>query len=284
MIREDIACAKSYIAQSTMSRTDSLVDEWLKAQRLDEPDAVNTDAADWPNLLTTVARVLSARLAFYQAVWELVTVGDLMPSTGISQWQPELMYSTSRGAGELPVPGIKCFFYPEFVRPPVVDTVPNDPDIFLKGVPSQTLHDGIQEAVEQALGCFRRGLYMPATVMLAAAVEATWTECGIAVAKKLGDTKLDGVVSDQYSSISKIVVEIRKALEQPAGKTLIKDAGQHISKVIEAQVWTDAVRDRRNALHWGKAKSFIADHSQTGMLLMAAPMHLATLEAIRAAC
>ena len=112
----------------------------------------------------------------------------------------------------------------------------------------------------------------------------TWTECGVAVAKKLGDANLDAVVSDSFSSISKIVTETRKALEQPAGKILVKDAGQHISKVTEAEVWTNALRDRRNALHWGKAKSFVADHSETGTLLMAAPLHLGTLKAIGAAC
>jgi hypothetical protein len=92
------------------------------------------------------------------------------------------------------------------------------------------------------------------------------------------------VVRDSFSSISKIVTETRKALEQPAAKLLVKDARQHISKVIEAEVWTNALRDRRNSLHWGKAKSFVNDHSETGTLLMAAPRHLGTLEAIRAVC
>ena len=41
---------------------------------------------------------------------------------------------------------------------------------------------------------------------------------------------------------------------------------------------------RRNAQHWGKTKSFIADHAETGTLLMGAPQHLKTLETIRASC
>ena len=45
-----------------------------------------------------------------------------------------------------------------------------------------------------------------------------------------------------------------------------------------------ALRERRNALHWGKAKSYIADHAETGTLLMPATQHLKTLEAIRASC
>src|SRR5262249_19740495 len=52
----------------------------------------------------------------------------------------------------------------------------------------------------------------------------------------------------------------------------------------ECYLLPTTLRDRRNALHWGKAKSFIADHSETATLLMAAPLHLGTLETIRAAC
>jgi len=152
------------------------------------------------------------------------------------------------------------------------------------GVDSKTLHGGIREAIEQALLCFRRGLYMPATAMLAAAAEATWTECGAAVAKKLANAKLDATVSDPYASISKKVAEIRKALEAADGKELLKAAGRGGADVVNAEVWTTALRDRRNALHWGKAKSFVADHSETASLLMGAPLHVGTLEAIRAAC
>ncbi len=164
------------------------------------------------------------------------------------------------------------------------DDMPTDPDIFLQGIDSKSLHIGIREAVEQALACFRRGLYMPATAMLAAATEATWCECGTVVAKKLTDAKLDTLFSDPYFSISRKVSELSKALDQPDGKALLKPAGQSIAKVREAEVWTGVFRDRRNALHWTKAKSFVADHIETATLLIAAPLHIGTLEAIRLQC
>lgn len=125
---------------------------------------------------------------------------------------------------------------------------------------------------------------MPATAMLAAAAEATWTECGSAIVKKLMNAKLEGVMNDPLSSISKKVREIQKALEQPNGKTLLKDTNQTIHKINDAEVWTTILRDRRNALHWSKAKNFTADHSSTGTLLLAAPLHIGTLESIRTAC
>lgn len=57
--------------------------------------------------------------------------------------------------------------------------------------------------------------------MLAAAAEATWTECEAAVAKNLQDQNLEALFADQYSSISKKVLELRKVLESPNAKPLL---------------------------------------------------------------
>jgi ribosomal protein L19E len=64
----------------------------------------------------------------------------------------------------------------------------------------------------------------------------------------------------------------------------LKSAGQSAARIADAEVWMTALRERRNSLHWGKAKSFIADHSETATLLMAAPLHIGTLECIRTQC
>lgn len=159
-----------------------------------------------------------------------------------------------------------------------------DPDIFLQGVAISSLQDGIREAVALSLTCFSRGLYMPAMAMLAAGIEAAWTECDEAVAKKLSNSKLGGIVSDPFEGIGKKVSETHKALQHGDAKALLKAAGQSISKVDDAVIWTTTLRDRRNALHWGKAKSFIVDHADAANLLMPTPIHLGTLEAIRLQC
>jgi len=280
--REDIARAKQFVLQETITVTGDLVDKWLKDQQLEVPNMVNYLDDDCPEILERIARAYSLRMALYQSVWELVTSGDIVPVGASQEWEPSLGYSTRHGSGPIPIHNVVYPYLSKFHRVP--QNAITDPDIFIHDIGCKDLHPGIREAIEQALGCFRKGLYMPATAMLAAAAEATWTECGIAIAKKLGNAKLEAAVNDLLASISKIVTETRKALEHPDGKTLVKTAGQHISKVTDAEVWTTTLRDRRNALHWGKAKSFIADHSETGTLLMAAPLHLGTLEAIRAAC
>jgi hypothetical protein len=281
--REDIARAKSYVLTAGGGNTDDLTERFLREQDMGIPQKIDGDAPNIADILASVARAFSVRLALYQAIWELVAAGELIHTGTWSRWQPMIDYKSLGYHGGLR-PRISSPYPSAVERLPLAGELSTDTDIFLQGIKCKTLHPGIHEAITQALGCFFRGLYMPATVMLAAAAEATWTECGLAVAKKLANKKLESVVNDQLASISKIVTETRKALELPVGKTLLKAAGLHIAKVTDAEIWTTTLRDRRNALHWGKAKSFIADHSETGTLLLAAPLHIGTLEATRAAC
>lgn len=283
--REDITRAKEWLIQTRgCGDTRQLVEEWLTPQQAVVPvnTIVDLNADDSAEQIAKYARAFSLRLAFYQAQWELIAAGELFPCNSFDDWQASLGYRHQAYSGGLDIKGIACPFPKAVTRPPLATKPPTDPDIFLIGVDCKSLHDGILEAVEQALLCFRRGLYMPATVMMAAAAEATWTECGIAVAKQLSSAKLDATVSDPYASISKKVSEIQKTLQTPDGRMLLKKAGRSPADVDNAEIWTTNLRERRNALHWGKAKSFLADHSETASLLMGAPLHIGTLEAIRA--
>lgn len=288
VLREDIARAKSYLIKHANGRAENLAASWLKDQGIEQPGQINTDnEAQIQNII----RGYTLRKAFYQAVFELVASGDIILTDAVTKFEPSLGFTQG---GDSPF-GMRSsmqaqkydmgFAEPHsFQKISLPDDMPSDADIFLDGINCTSLHPGIREAVEQGLACFRRGLYMPATAMLAAATEATWSECGVAVAMHLSDTKLTNLFSDAYSSISKKVADLSNALEQPNGKALLKSAGSSIAKVREAEVWTGVLRDRRNALHWTKAKSFIADHSETATLLIAAPLHIGTLEAIRLQC
>ena len=281
--REDVARAKTWLVQTKGGATQQLIDGWLTPQQAVVPGNTKVDlyADDSAQQITKYARAFSLRLAFHQAQWELIAAGELFPCDTFDYWQASLGYRHQGYSGGLDIKDIGCPFPKAVMFPPLASKPSTDPDIFLKGLDCMSLHDGILEAIEQALLCFQRGLYMPATVMMAAAAEATWTECGIAVAKQLSDTKLDATVNDSYASISKKIAQIQKTLQTLNGKTLLKKAGRSPADVDNAEIWTTNLRERRNALHWGKAKSFIADHSETASLMMGAPLHIGTLEAIR---
>jgi hypothetical protein len=281
--REDIARAKAWLVQGKGGTTRQLVEKWLTLQQEMVPSnaSVDLNADDSAEQIAKFARAFSLRLAFHQAQWELIAAGDLFPCDSFDNWQASLGYRDQRHSAGLDIKGIGCPFPKAVVHPPLATKFPTDPDIFLNGLESADLHDGILEAIEQALLCFRRGLYMPATVMMAAAAEAIWTECGITVAKKLSSVKLDATVMDPFASISRKIAEIQKTLRAPDGKVLLKKAGRSPADLDSAEIWTTNLRERRNALHPGKAKSFVADHSETASLMMGAPLHIGTLEAIR---
>lgn len=288
VLREDIARAKSYLIKHPHGRAENLAASWLKEQGIEQPGQINTDHDEQ---IQNIIRAYSLRKAFYQAVFELVASGDIILTEATTKFEPSLGFSQGGGSQfgmRMTMQAQKYdmgFAEPHsFQKISLPDDMPSDPDIFLDGISCTSLHPGIREAVEQSLACFRRGLYMPATAMLAAATEATWSECGAAVATNLADARLTNLFSDPYASISKKVADLSNALEQPNGKALVKSAGSSIAKVREAEVWTGVLRDRRNALHWTKAKSFVADHSETATLLIASPIHIGTLEAIRLKC
>lgn len=283
VIAEDIARAKDWLVQASGGNVRGMADDWIREQNFQADRQVDTESKDIQDLLANLARIDSLYLAFFQAVWELIAAGVLIPASSLTRWQPGLGYKTPRGGG--PIPYSVGLSHPEKIeRLPHVRIGPADPDIFLKGIDCRSLHPGVLEAVEQSLLCYRRGLFMPSTVMLAAAAEATWTECGLAVAKHLKDTKLEKLFNDSYASISKKVFELRSTLEGAGAKPLLNASGRRIAEVREAESWTTVLRDRRNALHWGKAGSFVADQSETANLLMASPLHIGTLEAIRKHC
>lgn len=280
--REDVARAKDFILAADERSADALAEEWVRVQVGSIPKDVDVHSASADDTLDLLAKAYSLRLAFYQAVWELVAACELLPS-GTDSWQPSVTARDPSGSNGLQLDTIGCVFPRVIQRPPLRSNPPTDPDVFLQGAPCAAFHDGIREAVSQSLACFRRGLYLPAIVMLAAGAEATWVECGSAVATKLGNRKLGVVIEDPFASISRKVAEVRKSLEGPASKDLLKAAATSLARIRDAELWTTTLRERRNAVHWGKMQSFVAQHSDASSLLLAAPLHLRTLEAVRMA-
>ncbi len=284
--RVDIARAKQWVLEREDSYVPVMATEWLEEQQMSTPPSLNAESDTYQESLKRAGESLGLRLAFYHALWELIYTGDLFIAGAPVTWEAtSIEYKTSRIAQGMSLKRLKSSYPERIVKPLLTPIVSTNVDIFLKGLDIKSLASGIHEAIEQTLGCFRRGLYFPATVMLAAAVEAAWTEMGTALAKKISNSKLELLVADELVGIARKVNEVIKAIDNDsAAKPVLAAAGISKHDIGHAETWTTVLRDRRNALHWGKTKSFIADHCETAALLMAAQLHLATLESIRLAC
>ena len=281
--REDICRAKGFILETPESDTDALAEGWLKVQDAVAPTEVHLDAGAADDVLALLSKSCSLRMAFYQAIWELGSSADLLLGGQTSMWGARATWRTDHGAGGLPLSRLVCPYPTNAWRPPLPNQRPQDVDVFLNSL-GAGLHAGIREAIKQSLSCYRRGLYLPCLVMLGAGVEAAWIECGSAVAKKLGDARLESTVADPFVGLSRKVAQTTRSLDSAQAKVLLRSAGVSKSRLDDAEVWTTALRGRRNALHWGNAKSFIAESADAEGLLLGAPFHVGTLEAIRNAC
>lgn len=288
--REDIARAKHFIvaaigSAATETGTPDLAEQWLQREGAAVPTGiiVNIEEPGADDALTRLSRGYSLRLGFYQAIWELVAACEVLPGAP-ARWEANAGWRDSHYSAGLEINSINCLFPSAIKRPPLVSAPATDPDVFLQGADCVTLHPGVREAITQSLACFRRGLYLPAIVMLAAGAEAEWIECGTAVAAKLGDTRLRELIERPRTSFAEKVMGIKRTLESATSKDLLRAAGTNPARVSDSELWTTTLRERRNAVHWGKAQSFIAQHSDAASLLLSAALHLGTLEAIRKAC
>lgn len=281
--REDISRAKSFVFQAENLATDALADQWLASQGAVASREIHLDSAVAVDEIALFSTSCRLRMALYQALWELVSCAELLPSGETAMWAAQATWRTRHGGGGIPLQRLSCPYPRSTQRTPLASQPVKDVDIFLKDFDSG-LHAGVREAVKQSLACFRRGLYLPSIAMLAAGVEAAWSECGAAVATCLADAKLQSALLSPVSSVGKKITETRRALDTHQGKSVIAAAAISRSRIDDAELWTTVLRERRNALHWGKAKSFLADHNDAADLLLGAATHLATLEAIRKAC
>ncbi len=105
--REDIARGKSYVLESGGGKTDELADQWLREQGLTIPRAINADATNVTEVLESVGRAFSVRLAPYQAIWELIAAGELIPVEASANWKPVIDYKAHGYGGGLR-PNIGC--------------------------------------------------------------------------------------------------------------------------------------------------------------------------------
>lgn len=248
LTREDVARAKVYVLKETTTNVMDMADRWVEAQGGTTDRTVNTMSPEVQERLDKVSQSFSLRFAFYQAVNELVAIGDLFPAAGLAVCEVRLTNKTPHFVDGIAVP-LSCPYYPHVLRPFPMSGPPADVDLLLADAGCGTLHRGIVEAVKQSLGCYRRGFYLPAIAMLAAAAEAEWAECGRAVAAKFTNAKLDALIPDPNVGMGNKVSQVRKSLEHGDAKPLLKAAGVTIHSVNDAELWTTELRERRNALH-----------------------------------
>jgi len=158
------------------------------------------------------------------------------------------------------------------------------PDIFLKQLNIPNLHSTVQDALYDAVRCFRAELYTPCLAMLMKATEGAWTELGLSLINFLPQElqkkheKLKDSIISPYSSAAKIIKEVGELYEkQDLYGELRKKSGINTEKIRDASEWSNRVRENRNAVHYGVSLDFPNNYEKVATLLLGVPTHFKTI-------
>ena len=150
-----------------------------------------------------------------------------------------------------------------------------DPDIFLNKANIENADEEVIEAIGDAILCFKYGLYRPTVTMLGKAMEGAWIEfgCSIVNAALEGDDKeKERIIQKLQDDFVSIPAKIRQVSDLYKNKDLcnhiIKEAEILPSAIDSIIVWSDVLREARNAIHFGAKPTIPNSYEKVSVLLI----------------
>ncbi len=290
--RADVADAKAFILTRQGHDVDPWMNDWMTHNSLEHPHTVVLSGPDLESALDTAARYLTLRLTFLEALQDLLREGVLWPAGGDHDWSQSLRWIFVHTPGSRRSSG---WTFDEFlVRTPGrvrridwsdLDPVVVDGDLVLREIGVPDLHEGVAQALRESARCLRAGLYLPAIAMLGAASEGAWVELGHALASvhptyRKAEALASALDDPRTSTASKITETAALYDKGYLGRGHFE---RHIKGQLEGvRVWSDLVRDGRNALHWGKDAAVPNSYDKVATLLLAAVPNIRLLYRVRA--
>jgi hypothetical protein len=239
-------------------------------------------ASDW----------ISYSLAGCEAIWELVHAGvlvqlssNLTPFNGTLEWTTVYGSSGGMSAGWR-FERFQSAHPSHFTRSLASDRdqVLADADLYLQRLSLPNLHQDIADALRDAVRCFRAELFVPSVVMLGKASEGAWIELGVALAGVAGPGDAKAKKSAELWAGPEIgfARKLRDILgfyesRQSTFKPLSQQIGIGLEDLRIAMLWSDTLRDARNAVHHRVSTSVDASYEIVATLLLAAVPHLQTI-------
>ena len=98
-----------FILAASEPKTPTLAEQWVRDAIGSIPTEVELHSATADDTLSILARAFSLRLAFYQAIWELVCACELFPGS-IESWRASVTWRTSHAAGGLQLDTVNSLF------------------------------------------------------------------------------------------------------------------------------------------------------------------------------
>ena len=148
-------------------------------------------------------------------------------------------------------------------------------------------HPEVAEALQDAVACFRHDLYRPTVVMLGKAMEGAWIELGCALARCcLPGTEADKVEA-QLKSDGILVRKIQKVVKlyerTDLTQSVVQRSGVRPVELDSVVVWSDVLREARNAIHFGASPSMPNTYEKVAVLLLEAAASLKKMYRVKVA-
>jgi hypothetical protein len=298
-----VVLAKAIILNASASdcRSRGLVAAVLRANGAEMPkQIVLHPSVDPLPAITAVSEALSWQLAASEAVWSLVYSGFLIALSTPEDSVPSLQWTTvvpESGGGtssgwtfddfSIPLPG-------RVRRALSLEGTSNqflsEPDLYLNTLGIPNMHAEITAAFREAVKCFRHELFTAAVTMLGKASEGAWLELGasllaaVPTGQESTFRKQKDVLEDpMVGTFRKIEAVLAIYGHQEVFRSAALASGIRLQELRPVTVWSDAVRDARNTIHFGVSAATPNTYEKLAALLIGAVPNIRVLYHLKAA-
>lgn len=299
---QKVVIAKAILleAAKTISRTTELVDAVLRANEASIPQQVVLHpSVDSMAAVAVAAEGLSWQLAAREALWSLIHSGLMYSmsenisgdSTSVG-WTTVVPGSGGESSGwrfeetRLPVP--------QMVRRSPSLSASNqflsEPDLYLHSLGVENMHADVSQAFAEAVKCFRAELFTASLAMLGKASEGSWLELGSALVAAVTNPEAKRFAKQQVTledanagTMRKVEAVITIYEHADLFGDVVKASTVRPQRLKEISVWSDAVRDSRNTIHFGVDAAIPNTYEKLAALLIGAVPNVRTLYQVKAA-
>lgn len=269
--------AKAHLVAHASGRTQQMVDAFVVDMRaaLADPVVIHP-STDHDAIARGVARWLSCQRAAREAVWALIGTGALVPvSDRLEQRSLRVGWTTViTGSGG----STSGWHFGESIAVPsevalttTGATHLTDGDLYLGSLNLPDLDVKIAESLREAVTCFRHDLYIPSQVMLGRAAEGAWTLLGEAlVAAAPTETAAISVGKGLANGMpfARLPDRVSTLYTQAGYAHVVAASGVSHADLRGVLIWTEALREARNAVHHTVDAPLPATWETTAALLM----------------
>jgi hypothetical protein len=164
----------------------------------------------------------------------------------------------------------------------------SEPDLYLHTMGVSTMHPEVSRAFVEAVRCFRQELFTASLAMLGKASEGAWLDLAaslIAVVPAVEEAKY----SKQRTILEDPMIGTYKKIEavlaifdhQDLFSEISKSSGVRLQELRSVAVWSDAVRDSRNTIHFGVTPATPNTYEKLAALLLGAVANVRVLYRVK---